>query len=150
MRRRALLLHGGTIHTGNPAQPRAEAVLAIGERIAYVGDEATARARAPAGTRVVDLSGRTVLPGLSDAHAHLADIGERELGFDLTGVESVDALKRRLARARGERRVAVDRRRELDRVEVEAGGLPVAPGPRRRRQRPAGRPRSASMDMRSS
>ena len=92
----ALLLHGGTIHTGNPAQQSAEAVLAIGQRIAYVGDEATARARAPAGTRMVDLSGKTVLPGLSDAHAHLADIGERELGFDLTGVESVDVLKRRL------------------------------------------------------
>ena len=93
----ALLLHGGTIHTGNPTQPRAEAVLAIGERIAYVGDEATARARAPAGARIVDLAGRTVLPGLSDSHAHLADIGERELGFDLTGVESVAALQRRLA-----------------------------------------------------
>jgi predicted amidohydrolase YtcJ len=93
----ALLLHGGTIHTGNPAQPRAEAVLAIGERIAYVGDEATARARAPAGVRIVDLAGKTVLPGLTDAHAHLADIGERELGFDLTGVESVAALQRRLA-----------------------------------------------------
>src|SRR5688572_4071327 len=93
----ALLLHGGTIHTGNPAQPRAGAVLVIGERIAYVGDEATARARAPAAARIVDLAGRTVLPGLSDSHAHLADIGERELGFDLTGVESVAALQRRLA-----------------------------------------------------
>jgi predicted amidohydrolase YtcJ len=93
----ALLLEGGTIHTGNPAQPRAEAVLAIGQRIAYVGDSASARGLAPAGTLVVALAGKTVLPGLSDAHAHLADIGWRELGFDLTGVESVAALQRRLA-----------------------------------------------------
>ena len=93
----ALLLEGGRIHTGNPAQPHAEAVLAVGPRIAYVGDAATARKHAPAGTRVVDLSGKTVLPGLSDSHAHLADIGWRELGFDLTGVESVAALQRRLA-----------------------------------------------------
>jgi predicted amidohydrolase YtcJ len=93
----ALLLEGGTIHTGNPAQPRAEAVLAIGQRIAYVGDSASARGLAPAGTLVVALAGETVLPGLSDAHAHLADIGWRELGFDLTGVESVAALQRRLA-----------------------------------------------------
>ena len=92
----ALLLHGGNIYTGDPAQPRAEAVLAIGDRIAYVGDTATARARAPAGATVIDLTGRTLLPGLTDAHGHLADIGERELGFDLTGVESVEALKRRL------------------------------------------------------
>ena len=63
-----------------------------------------ARMRAPAGTRVVDLAGRTVLPGLTDSHAHLADIGERELGFDLTGVESVAAMQRRLAE-----RAAADR-----------------------------------------
>ncbi len=100
----ALLLHGGTIHTGNPSAPQAEAVLAIGERIAYVGAEAEARARAPAGARIVDLAGKTLLPGLTDSHAHLAAIGERELGFDLTGVESVEALKRRLAE-----RAATDR-----------------------------------------
>jgi predicted amidohydrolase YtcJ len=93
----ALLLRGGTIHTGNPATPRAEAVLAVGERIAYVGDEAEARRRAPEGARVIDLGGKTVLPGLTDSHAHLESIGRRELGFDLTGVESVAALQRRLA-----------------------------------------------------
>jgi predicted amidohydrolase YtcJ len=93
----ALLLQGGTVHTGNPAQPRAEAVLAIDGRIAYVGDAATARSRAPAGTTSIDLAGATVLPGLTDSHGHLADIGDRELGFDLTGVGSVAALQRRLA-----------------------------------------------------
>jgi predicted amidohydrolase YtcJ len=93
----ALLLHGGTIYTGNPAQPTAEAVLVVGSRIAYVGDEAGARLRLPDAAKVVDLAGRTMLPGLTDSHAHLADIGDRELGFDLTGVESVAAMKRRLA-----------------------------------------------------
>jgi predicted amidohydrolase YtcJ len=92
-----LLLQGGMIHTGNPAQPRAEAVLSVGDRIVFVGDAETARARAPAGARVIDLGGATVLPGLTDSHAHLADIGERELGFDLTGVASLEAMKRRLA-----------------------------------------------------
>lgn len=93
----ALLLEGGTIHTGDPARPRAQAVLAIGSRIAYVGDAAEARRRAPEGTRVVDLAGGMLLPGLTDSHAHLADIGWRELGFDLTGVESLASLQRRLA-----------------------------------------------------
>src|SRR5262245_5459954 len=93
----ALLLHGGTIYTGNPSLPRAEAVLVVDGRIAYVGNEAGARLRLPDGARVVDLAGRTMLPGLTDSHAHLADIGERELGFDLTGVESVEAMKRRVS-----------------------------------------------------
>jgi predicted amidohydrolase YtcJ len=99
----AILLHGGTIHTGNPAQPNAEAVLAVGPRIAFVGTAAEARERAPAGTRVIDLAGAVVFAGLGDAHAHLADIGWRELGFNLTGVESLAALQRRLAeRARAD------------------------------------------------
>lgn len=92
----ALLLHDGNIVTGDPAHPRAEAILTDGERIAYVGDLATARSRAPAGATDIDLAGATLLPGLTDSHAHLADIGERELGFDLTGVESVEAMQRRL------------------------------------------------------
>ena len=100
----ALLLHGGTIYTGNPSQPKVEAVLAVGGRIAYVGDQAGALMRTPKGARVVDLAGRTMFPGLTDSHAHLADIGERELGFDLTGIASVEAMKQRLAE-----RAAVDR-----------------------------------------
>jgi predicted amidohydrolase YtcJ len=96
----ALLLHGGTIRTGNPAQPTAEAVLAIGDKVAFVGDEATARRRAPDGVLVIDLDDKAVLPGLSDSHGHLSGIGWRELNFDLTGVESVEALQRRL-RERG-------------------------------------------------
>ncbi len=89
-------MHNGTIHTGNPAQPLADAVLTSVDRIEYVGEEAVARKRAPAGARIVDLNGAVVLPGLSDSHGHLSGIGWRELNFDLTGVESVDALKRRL------------------------------------------------------
>jgi predicted amidohydrolase YtcJ len=93
---RALLLHGGTLHTGDSARPTVEAVLAIGDRIVYVGDEQGARMRAPPNARIVDLEGKTALPGLADAHAHLSGIGWRELNFDLTGVESVAALQSRL------------------------------------------------------
>ncbi|HEY8266266.1 MAG TPA: amidohydrolase [Steroidobacteraceae bacterium] len=93
----AIVLHGGNIYTGNPAQPEVEAVLAVRERITYVGDKAGALMRAPKGARIVDLAGKTMLPGLTDSHAHLADIGERELGFDLTGIGSVEAMKQRLA-----------------------------------------------------
>ncbi len=93
----ALLLRGGTIYTGNPAAPRAGAVLAIRDRIVYVGDAAGALRRAPAGARIIDLEGKTVLPGLTDSHAHLVGIGERELNFDVTGVEGVEALEQRLA-----------------------------------------------------
>ncbi len=92
----ALLFYNGNIYTGVAAAPRAEAVLAIGDRIAYVGDKAGALKAAPAGARQVDLDGAMLLPGLADSHAHLVGIGQRELDFDLTGVEGIDALQRRL------------------------------------------------------
>ena len=44
-------------------------VLVTGERIAAVGP--AAKVRAPAGTRVLDLPGMTLLPGLIDAHSHI-------------------------------------------------------------------------------
>ena len=92
----ALVLHNANIYTGAADKPRAEAVLAIDGRIAYVGTSAEALQRAPPDARTVNLGGLIVLPGLTDSHAHLAGIGWRELNFDLTGVESLVALQQRL------------------------------------------------------
>lgn len=92
----SLLLTGGRIYTGNDAQPRAEGVLAVGDRIVFVGSAAEARRRAPAEVRVVDLKGAVVVSGLSDAHAHLAGIGFRELSFNLEGAKSLSELQEKL------------------------------------------------------
>ncbi len=92
----ALVLHNANIYTGAALAPRAEAVLVVDGRIAYVGSNAEALRRAPADARKIDLGGLTVLPGLTDSHAHLSGIGWRELYFDLTGVESLAALQQRL------------------------------------------------------
>jgi len=92
----ALLLTNATIYTGNSAQPRAEAVLVIDGRIAFVGTSAESLRRAPTDARRIDLQGQTLLPGLTDSHAHLSGIGWRELYFDLTGVESLAAMQQRL------------------------------------------------------
>ncbi len=58
------------IFTANDAQPYAEAVAIHDDRIVAVGTDAEVRAAAPAGATVVDLKGRTLLPGLIDSHAH--------------------------------------------------------------------------------
>jgi predicted amidohydrolase YtcJ len=92
----ALVLLNGNVYTGEPDRPRAEAIVAVDGRVAYVGSNDEARRRAPVASRIVDLKGGTVFPGLADAHAHLSGIGWRELHFDLTGVESLAALQRRL------------------------------------------------------
>lgn len=92
----ALVLLNGNVYTGEPGAPRAEAIVAVDGRIAYVGSNDGARRQAPAAARIIDLKGATVFPGLADAHAHLSGIGWRELHFDLTGVESLAALQRRV------------------------------------------------------
>ncbi|MEZ0163652.1 amidohydrolase [Kineococcus sp. LSe6-4] len=66
-----LLLTGGRIWTQDPDRPWAEAVAVTGGTIRAVGGAADLRALAGDRTRVVDLAGRFVLPGLVDAHIHL-------------------------------------------------------------------------------
>lgn len=71
------LLRGGTVIDGSGAAPLAEgAVLVEGERIRWVGPAAAAEA--PPGTREIDVTGRTIMPGLIDCHDHMS-----YTGFDL-------------------------------------------------------------------
>ena len=68
-------------------------VLVDGERIQKVYTEEPARR--PAGARRVDLGGATVVPGLVDAHLHLAGIGAQGRRVDLRGTHSAaEALAR--------------------------------------------------------
>lgn len=46
--------------------------------------------------RKVDAQGRTLLPGLIDAHGHVMGLGQAELQLDLVGTTSLDELKQRL------------------------------------------------------
>jgi predicted amidohydrolase YtcJ len=92
----SLLLTNGNFYTAADSQPRAEAVVIVEGRITFVGKTADALRRAPANAQRLDLQGVTVVPGLTDAHAHLAEIGERELTFNLEGTASLAELKNKL------------------------------------------------------
>ncbi len=65
------ILHNGEIATLNPAAPRAQAILVEEGVVKAVGDDAQVMPRADAATRVIDLEGRTVIPGLNDSHTHV-------------------------------------------------------------------------------
>lgn len=60
----------GNVLTLDEANPRASAVLVEGGRIAAVGDVAELRAELPAGTEVVLLGDRVLMPGLIEPHGH--------------------------------------------------------------------------------
>ena len=78
----------GNVYTGNKAQPRAEAFAIKNGRVSFVGQSVAARKLAGDRTRVIDLHGHTVLPGLTDAHCHILGIGEREMHLNLEGTNS--------------------------------------------------------------
>lgn len=80
----------GNIHTGNSKQPRAEAIAVKDGRISFVGANTAARKLAAKETRIIDLSGKNALPGLTDAHCHIFGIGEREMHLNLEGTNSRD------------------------------------------------------------
>lgn len=68
-----LFLANGKFHTQDPAYPHATAVAMRDGRIWAVGDDEEIRALARPGAQVIDLEGRLVLPGLTDAHFHYYD-----------------------------------------------------------------------------
>ena len=86
-----LALVGGMLLDGYDVPPlHHAAVLIEGERIVAVGR--AAELEIPAGARVVDTSGRVMIPGMMDLHAHLAVLGHGEYGrwFSWIDEEGVD------------------------------------------------------------
>jgi predicted amidohydrolase YtcJ len=84
----------GNIYTVNDRQPDAEAIAVKGGRVVFVGSNADAAKKFPAasGSRRIDLQGRTVVPGMTDAHCHIFGIGTREMNLNLEGTTSLDDL----------------------------------------------------------
>ena len=100
-------LLNGRIVTLDPTRPRATALAIAGDRIVAVGGDREIRRLRDRRTKVVDLSGATVVPGLVDAHAHLDREGLKYLYPSLArcrSIADIQAVIRRLAatRPRGE------------------------------------------------
>ena len=100
-----LILRNGRVATLDPRSPEAEAVAVLGERIVAVGADADIRRLAGARTRVVDLRGNRVIPGLMDNHTHylLGGLDAPEVGVKVniawarSIAEIVEAIGRKVA-----------------------------------------------------
>lgn len=89
-----LVLYGGTVLTVDRSFSHAEAVAIAGDRILAVGTSAAMRGLATSTTRLVDLAGTTVIPGLMDNHLHSAGGGP---GVDLSRARSLDDVAAAIA-----------------------------------------------------
>ena len=96
-----LVVTNGRIYTADGARPVVDAMAIRGGRVVFVGDRAGARALTGANTRTLDLQGRTVIPGMTDAHAHVTGLGQSLLNVDLVGTTSyAQVIARVVERAR--------------------------------------------------
>ncbi|QIM16245.1 amidohydrolase [Leucobacter insecticola] len=93
-----LILTNGRIYTVDPLQPRAEAFAVTNGRISALGTSAEIHQQAGPHTKIRDLGGAFVMPGLVDVHNHHFLAGKEELfelhvplGADLAGI--VEAVR---------------------------------------------------------
>jgi len=88
---------GGHVLTFDDASTVAEAIAVVGDRITAVGTDPAVLALAGPDCRVIPLSGRTVIPGIIDAHAHMEREGLKQLRLSLAGLTTVDEILARIA-----------------------------------------------------
>lgn len=90
MKEKDLLISGGSIYTGDPEQPNAEAILISGNRIVSVGSrEEVENEPGSRDALRLDLDGQTVLPGFSDSHLHLRSVARQAMALDLNPSKSL-------------------------------------------------------------
>ena len=92
----------GKIHTLDAHDSRAEALAVSNGRLLFVGTNENGKDFTGPRTHSIDLKGRTVLPGLIDAHAHVLSLGHLKLSrLDLLNTRSyAEAIQRVAERAK--------------------------------------------------
>jgi predicted amidohydrolase YtcJ len=83
-----IVLVNGHIYTANTQSRWAEAVAVTGDKIDAVGSNAEIASHRSANTKVIDLQGKTVIPGITDGHVHLWFGALALHGFNLSTPES--------------------------------------------------------------
>ena len=92
-----LIIVNAKVWTVDKAQPTAQAVAVLGERIAAVGSSADVELWRGPKTRVVDAGGKLLLPGFNDAHVHFVSGGLQLDAVPLNDATSKEEFARRIA-----------------------------------------------------
>jgi predicted amidohydrolase YtcJ len=91
-----VIIENARIWTVDPSRPEAEAVAVLADRIVAVGSSPQVDAWRGPHTRVVDASGKRLLPGFNDAHVHFTDGGAQLDSVQLNDATSPQEFARRI------------------------------------------------------
>jgi predicted amidohydrolase YtcJ len=91
-----LVIINANVRTLDKAQPVAEAVAVLGNKIVAVGTSAEVRKLVGAHTRVIDARGVLVLPGFNDSHVHFSDGGHNLSSVQLRDASSPEEFAQRI------------------------------------------------------
>jgi hypothetical protein len=80
------VIFGGTIYTMNSQQPVVEAVAIRNNRILLAGPKVEVFRLMDDKTEMIDLHGKTVVPGFIEGHGHIMDVGINEMSLNLAGL----------------------------------------------------------------
>lgn len=93
----SLAIINADIWTGDPKQPRAEAVAIADHKIVQVGTTRQIQKSVPKNARVIDATGMFVCPGFTDSHLHLLDGGFHLSSVQLRDAKTPAEFKQRIA-----------------------------------------------------
>jgi predicted amidohydrolase YtcJ len=96
-----MIVVNGRVYTVDDSRPLVSAFAIKNGRILFAGSEREVRALAGSKTRILDVAGATVIPGMVDAHAHLAGLGNSLANVNLAGSKTYEeVIARVVARAK--------------------------------------------------
>jgi len=94
-----LVVFNGNIITMDPQKPLATAIAVKSYKILAVGTDENAMDLIPSAKRVIDLDGKTVVPGFVDAHTHLTVSGIKSMHVQLNKICSIKGVQNELKKA---------------------------------------------------
>ena len=139
-----VVLRNGKIYTADPARSIRQSIAFTGNTIVAVGDDKDMTPLIGSGTKVIDLGGKLVLPGLIDTHIHPIIGALNGAKCSLAGVKAtIDALKPVVQDCLGKDQGGADDWFEA--AQLDNYGFSATAKDRRHHRRRKGRSRSGAM-----
>ena len=86
------IFYGGKVHSVNAKDEIFEAIAIKDNRVLALGTDSEIKALAAANTKMIDLKGKSLIPGINDGHNHIWEAGIMYDGVVVFGIDSISKL----------------------------------------------------------